>query len=216
MKFEDMKTIWDSQNAEPLYAVNEVGLRDVLQEKSHKFRRLMRWQEILTYGSTAFVLMALFTYLGADYAGIIGKFGPLDQLSGGDRLSLVLSAAFWIRFAWSFHAGKQRQAAMERTHASSLLGEIERDLSQVDYQINARGKLVWDYLPPYAGSVLFALVALRGATGATASLTVPLVVTAIIALIVEVRGQQRLVDQKIRPRKRELEALKAKLTQAEG
>ena len=142
MKFEDMKTIWDSQNAEPLYAVNEAGLRDVLQEKSRKFRRLMRWQETLTYGSTAFVLMALFTYLGADYAGIIGKFGPLDQLSGGDKLSLVLSAAFWIRFAWSFHTGKQRQAGLERTHASSLLGEIERDLSQVDYQINARGKLV--------------------------------------------------------------------------
>jgi hypothetical protein len=215
MKFEDMKTIWDSQNAEPLYAVNEAGLRDVLQEKSRKFRRLMRWQEILTYGSTAFVLAALFASLAADYAGIIGKFGPLDQLSRWDKLSLVLSAAFWLRFAWSHHAGKQRQAGLERIHASSLLGEIERDLSQVNYQINARGKLIWDYLPPYAGSVLFALVALRGA-GFGAGLTVPLIFVAAIALIIEVRGQQRLVDQQIRPRKRELETLKAKLTQSEG
>lgn len=215
MNFEDMKTLWDSQNAEPLYAVNADGLREVMQEKTRKFERLIRWQEILTYGSTAFVLTALFGYLVADYMGIIGKFGPLDQLTGWDKLSLVLSVAFWSRFAWSYHAGKQRQSGLERTHTSSLLGEIERDLAQVNFQIKARARLVWDYLPPYAGSVLFALVALRGA-GIKAGLTVPLIVLAVVAMAIEVRGQQRLVDHKIRPRKRELEALRAKLTQSEG
>ncbi len=215
MNFEDMKTIWDSQNAEPLYAVNEVGLREVLQEKTRKFERLVRGQEILIYGSTAFVLTAQLACLAADYMGIIGKFGPLDQLSAWDRLALVLSAAFWGRFAWNYHAGKQRQAGFERAQASSLLGEIERDLSRVNYQIKARARLAWDYLPPYAGSVLFVLVAMRGA-GIGAELTLPLIVLAVVALTIEVRGQQRLVDHQIRPRKRELESLRAKLTQAEG
>ena len=41
MNFEDMKVIWDSQNVEPHYAVNEKGLHALLRTKSEKLRKLI-------------------------------------------------------------------------------------------------------------------------------------------------------------------------------
>ena len=37
MEFEEMQVIWNSQDEEPLYALNEAGLRAILRDKSRRF-----------------------------------------------------------------------------------------------------------------------------------------------------------------------------------
>ncbi len=41
MEFDEMKTIWDSQNQEPLYAMKEAALHAIVQRKTQKWNRCL-------------------------------------------------------------------------------------------------------------------------------------------------------------------------------
>ena len=71
-----------------------------------------------------------------------------------------------------------------------------------------------DFLPPYTGGVLFMLVVFR-MSGMTEWAMVPFIAVMVVALVWESRSQQRLVDLKFIPRKRELESLRDKLVSDE-
>src|SRR5262249_12101966 len=41
MEFSEMKMIWDSQNEEPLYAMNEAALHSIVQQKNREWNRCL-------------------------------------------------------------------------------------------------------------------------------------------------------------------------------
>ena len=82
------------------------------------------------------------------------------------------------------------------------------------YQISKRKHIMRDFLPPYTGGVLFMLVVFR-MSGMTEWAMVPFIAVMVVALVWESRSQQRLVDLKFIPRKRELESLRDKLVSDE-
>jgi len=49
MEFKDLKVIWDTQNEEPLFAVNQQGLKTVIDKKSKAYRKFIVWQETQAY-----------------------------------------------------------------------------------------------------------------------------------------------------------------------
>ena len=50
MEFEDMKLIWDSQNNEPLYAINQEALYRKIQSKGRSITRTLDIVDVMMIG----------------------------------------------------------------------------------------------------------------------------------------------------------------------
>ena len=216
MNFEELKVIWDSQNEEPHYAVNEDSLHSIFRSKSKKLRRLIFWQEIQTYGSSGFVLTVISTILVAHWTGLItrvsSRWNALTQL---DIVILLVAASGWLYFAGSIYLKRRKQRRKNAVYTSSLRDELERDIEQVKYEIKARQHLVRGFLPPYTGGILFMWVFFR-MSGTPDWAILPFIFIMIGGLIFESRCQQKLVDRELVPRQQDLESLREKLIGAEA
>lgn len=210
MNFEDMQVIWDSQNEQPLYGVNEAGLRAILRDKGRKFGRFVIWQLIQTYGATLFVFAWILTILLTNYARF-ELLGNSVELTVWEIVALFVAAGLWVPHTLGTYVERKRQRYRDRVSASSLQDELDRDIELMEAQIRSRKKLPMAYIPPYGGMALVLLVWVRIA-GLTEWLIVPIIIILIAILIWESRHQQRLVTRKMLPRKRELESLREKLT----
>ena len=210
MEFEDMQIIWDSQNEQPLYGLNEAGLRAILRDKSRRFGRLVVWQEIQTFGATLFVISLCLFVLIAHYAQLEVS-GISFELTGWDIAALLIAAGLWVPHTLGTYVKRKRQKQRERILTSSLQDELDLDIERTEDQIRTRKNLPLGYIPPHIGMALYVLVWLR-ITGTPVAVMLPVIVVQIIGLVWETRSQQRLVKQKMLPRKRELETLRNKLT----
>jgi hypothetical protein len=210
MDFDELKVIWDTQEEQPLYAIDEVVLNRVLSKKRRKLARLIFWQELQTYVAAAFSVGVIVLIICLDYFGVSWKTGHQVELSRWDALALIVSAALWLRFACHIFNGRQKQKRLERKSAPTLLDRIDSDISQVEFQIRVREQILWHYLSVYAGVWLFLLVIIH-ITGQSVWLMAPLIAMCVVALVIETRAQRRMVDREMHPWKRELHALRAKL-----
>ncbi len=212
MKFEDMQVIWNAQSSEPMYAVNKAGLHAVLRQKSLKLKRLIFWQEIQTYASSLFVIGVITILLIAYFGGFLERMASRWEI-----LALFAAAAGWIYFGSSVFLSRRKQAAAQRArdYSSSLRDELERDIRQLEFEVNTRNRILLGFIPPYAGGLLF-LWAFFRMTGSPDWMIIPFIIIMGCAIVWESRMQQRLVDQKLIPKKHELEALRDKLVNAES
>ncbi|EDY82543.1 hypothetical protein VDG1235_2166 [Verrucomicrobiia bacterium DG1235] len=215
MNFEDMKVIWDSQEQEPLYAIDQKNLHSLIQSKTRKFRRHMRWQEVQTYGSTLLVLATAAFFLYLSYAGLLVKTDKDTTLSLWDQIALGVGSIFWIHFAYTVFSSRRKQAHQERVYTSTLSDEIDKDLSHVEFQIKIRKHIALRYVPPYFGALLFLYITIKMA-GQSPWLALPVGAALAIALLIEARCQRRLVNKKMLPLKQDLEILKSKLAETEN
>lgn len=216
MNFDDLKVIWDSQNVEPHYAVNEEGLHSVLRTKSEKLRKLIWWQEIQTYGSSTLMLGAISALLITHWTGMLTRVSAKwIEPSQWEVLGLLVAAAGWLYFGGSIYLNRKKQRRRAAEYTSSLRDELERDIEQVDYEINARKHLVRGFIPPYTGGILFIWVFFR-ISGLPDWPIIPFTLFMIGALLFESRSQQGLVDRELVPRKQDLESLREKLNKAEA
>ncbi len=212
MEFEDMKVIWDSQNDEPLYAVNEDGLQAMLRKKAQAFKRLVFWQEAQTYGSSLFVVIIISMALIGYFTGVLESLQGV-QLGTWDAVALFVGVTCWAQFGLNVYIGRSKQKERESQFSETLRDEIDRDIERVDFEIAARKHLVRGFVPPYAGAFLFNWVIFR-ASGVE-WMMIPMVVFMIGAFLFELSSQRRLVANKLIPRKEELETLRNKLIQSE-
>ena len=204
MNFENLKVIWDSQADAPMYAVNEEGLHAVLRQNTAHFTRRMRRQRLQTYLASLMVIGPI-SFL------LIVHFGWLNPLATTwDVLALFMAAAAWLYFGGRVFVGRKRQAERERHFTSSLLYEIDRDIAQVTYQIDARKQVILSFIPPHVGSLLLVSVAFRVASFAWWAI-VPVLVVLLVNLVLESRSERGLVDRELIPRQRELKLLRDKL-----
>jgi len=215
MEIDEMKAIWDTQEEQPLYAINEAGLNRVLSKKRRKFARFIFWQELQTYVGAAFSVGVVVLIICLDYFGVFWKSGHQIELSRWDTLALFAAGAFWLRFAYYIFDGRQKQKRLERKSASTLLDHLDSDISQAEYQIKVRKQILWHYLSVYAGVSLFLLVIIH-ITGESEWFMVPLITLCVVALVIETLAQRRMVDRKMLPWRQELYALRAKLTDPEN
>ena len=155
MEFNEMKMIWDSQNQEPLYAMNEAALHAVVQRKNQEWNRCLSrcFAGEITVGLVCGALMAI-------CAGALGLGDPawLATLpwmkiaaSRWDILALLAAGGIWFYYsAYMFLARKRQQRRVE-VFDSSLRGDLERALAQTDFQIALARSIVWWGLIPGVG-----------------------------------------------------------------
>ena len=206
-----MKVIWDSQNEEPLFAVDQQGLKTVIDKKGKEFKKFILWQEAQSYISSALVI-------GLITLALIGYFsGGLERLKGvemtaWDAVALFVGMACWAFFGIRVYVTRASQRRRERVMAKNMLEEIEQDIAEVESEMTDRTLpvLIKGFIPPHLGGLLFTWVVFR-ATGLPEWSIIPFICVMIGGFIFETNSQQKLVPEKLIPRKRELESLRKKL-----
>ncbi len=213
MEFEDLQVIWDSQQDEPLYGVNEEGLHNTLRNNSKRFRRVIFWQHLQTFCGCTIAITAIVGLLLLNASGLLGDIGSSRALHGWEIAASLLSLLCWLQFALSVYLGNRQQKNDEKHDATSLRDDLDQEINRTKYQIRTRSHIMRGFVPPYFGSTLWILVVF-GVSGISYWAMVPIIVAMLTALIIESRCQRQFVEQQITPRLRELETLREKLIAA--
>ena len=189
MDFEEMQVIWDTQKERRMVVLDLDALHTIVKRKARRIELGVNAMEI------GMILISVAT------AAILAA-KPIHQGTGEEKYfeaGLLLLVGAWIL------VGRLRRRNREQDRDPSLLGDLDRALSQVDYHISrAKTFPVWFMLP----SSLILLVSFVR-THETKSPWIWVGSLAAFALsIFLVRLELRCTHL---PRKRELEALRSKL-----
>ena len=224
MEFEEMKVVWDAQNQEPLYAVDESGLRARMEQSVREFNKGIFWRDAREIG-IGLVVGLLFVFAGA---GMLWA-GPksLAAFANGeidypvlDATCLLIGGMIWLYYSAYQYIGRKRQQQLEQRFDAWLRGALERTLAQVDYQIRlSQYVLFWGLLPVYVASGL-GFVAFFDLTPphlwshhplGIAAMPVLATVVMLVALYFDYRCKTAPIKNELLPRKRDLESLREKL-----
>jgi len=220
MDFEEMKVLWDSQNEDPLYAVNQAGLHAMLLRESCDFRRAVFWRDLreISIGivaSTGFLLFGRLLVAGQPEL-LASWFNIKVSPTAWDLVALVVAAILWIHYALWQYASRKRQEHRERKFAASLLGDLEREIAGTEHQIRMlKNVLGWGVLPVWTATFLFLFVAFR-LLDLSGWIVLVVGVAFLGAVVLDLRWKQRPIPRDLLPRKHELESLREKLRASEG
>lgn len=130
MEFEEMKKIWDTQNEEPLYVINEVALHRSIQSKKKRASRLTNVND--------FGLMAVGIITALIYSFITENPNIFDYL-------IVASLFFITGYVW---IGRVRRKKQEQSFGRTMLGDLDHAISSVTYEVNRSKNMIWWFVLP--------------------------------------------------------------------
>ena len=135
-----MKKIWDSQNNEHIYAIDEQALHRRVIKKNIHIKRMANCSE---WGLLIIMLsVALFMII----EGFLDN--QLYQLPQGAVILVVVGYIYRDRV---------RRLKREGQSDASLLGDLEQALRVIDYQIKRQRTFLWWFLLPTFGAILISL-----------------------------------------------------------
>jgi hypothetical protein len=132
MEFEDMKKIWDSQNNEPLFAINEKALHNRILSKKKSARHIANFSELLLIG----VNMVAGLFILA-----IGLF----KLS--NNVFWYLMSAWMGGTAVYLMMGRARRKKGENRFDNNMLGDLSHAIANATYQVRLSGIMRWNIIP---------------------------------------------------------------------
>lgn len=133
MEFDEMKKIWDAQNNEPLYVINEKALHNrILSKKKQAYH--------ITNISELFVIIA---YIGAG-CFLLGV-NLLNQKSG--NVFMYLLAAWMFGSALYSLVSRIRRIRGNYRFDRSMLGDLHHAISVATYQVRFSQLMRWNILP---------------------------------------------------------------------
>lgn len=185
MEFEEMKKIWDSQNNEQLYAINEAALHRSIKSKKKRAARLTNIND--------FGLMAIGIATALIYSFSAETPGIYDYLIVA--MLFLLTGYVWL--------GRIHRKKKERTFGRTMLGDLDHAISSVSYEMNRSVKMVWYFVLPSAILIFFKLSRVDASLWKWVSIGAAFVLSALILRWDYNRCQK--------PKKRKLEALRDKL-----
>lgn len=194
MEFEEMKVIW--QNDEPMYAIDRNKLHARVR---HHGTGAARWVNV---AEAVFVLM-FFTM------AVLVAVEPL--LEGHDWHQLFDATVYLIVVGYLVSGVIQRRR-QERGFESSLRGDLDKAIYQVNHHISRWESLCWWCLLPLGLTTVVSFALLYGAKPAW------LWAASLFGLSFTWYASRKELSCKLRPKKRDLEALRKLLvedTQAE-
>lgn len=143
MEFEDMKKIWDEQNNEPLYAINEEALHRSIKAKKEKAARLTNINDI------GLIAIGIITAIIYSLLSIVNKTPTIyDYLTVAAML--VIAGYIWFR--------RVRRKRQGQTYARTMLGDLDHAIANVTYEANRSKNMVWWYILPLAILVMLNLM----------------------------------------------------------
>ncbi|MEM7334220.1 MAG: hypothetical protein AAF490_19195 [Chloroflexota bacterium] len=132
MEFKDMQVIWDNQNNEKLYAINEEALHEQIKQKGRTMAQILNKFEFIMIGVNLFVTVWLF----------------YDGITDGDPwVDYILPVAYLFYTVVMIWRRTQRKA--EEIHfAPTMIGDLEKAIWQANYLIKQSKDMIGWYLVP--------------------------------------------------------------------
>ncbi|MFK7804047.1 MAG: hypothetical protein AB8G95_20600 [Anaerolineae bacterium] len=191
MEFEEMQVIWNSQNNEKLYAVNEEALFENIKRKGRSVNKYVKFVEVVM------IFMNLTVGLWLLYEG-------LSDASWGQ---IVLAALYLIYSAYSVYRWFTRRQDEEQFEPT-MLGELDKAIWRSNYLMRQGRDMVYYYLLPIVVvSILFLLL-----DGGDHLPTIAILILLVPATYYGGRWEIRKFHA---PKKRDLEALRRTLLAAD-
>jgi hypothetical protein len=220
MNFEELQLVWNSQNQEPLYVVNEARLHTLVRKrKDEELRRTAFRHGLETVVNATFgvVMLAL---------GVLLLWGDPAWFENsrwvrGPVAPWHAAAAFGAGLAWLFCAAymwgiRRRQMRREEHFALTVQGDLDRALAHLDFQIHIARRIVWwGLIPAWFAAGLFSWVLLHLRNIPAWGYWVMALMMG-VTFVVILGWQFYAIRWIYRPRQRELEVLRTKLTNPEA
>lgn len=215
MQFEDMKTFWDEQNSELLFAIDKTALQKQIEGDTRKTYRRIFIRDTTEVGA-CFLL-----------AGIYGYKAISVLLESGshwiETSRYIISIALALFVASTFIIGRRRQTKKEAQFDNTILGELNRMLSQTGYQVWLLKSVFWWYLLPLGTAALLTIqlqfdiinfvISSKEPIEATPFWGYAIMIGIMYSLIYWLN--QRAIRKQLLPQQKAYESLKQKLLDAE-
>lgn len=131
-EFAEMKILWDTQNEEKLYAINEQALHEQIQRRGRSVDRTLQRYEWVMVGVNLLTALVLLV------SAYVNK----------ETLLLYAIAAAYLAYALFFLLLHRRRHRQDRNFAPTMLGDLDKALWQLNYLVDqARSTILWYSLP---------------------------------------------------------------------
>jgi len=186
MEFDEMKRIWDAQNNQPLYVLDEKALHNRIQAKMNgalHFASINEW-------------FSIFVYLGAG-----GLLLGLNSFKSGANIFMYLESAWMFATVLYVVVSRIRRIKASRRFDRSIHGDLDHAISLAAYQVRLSRIMCWNVLP--MGTIM---IFSGWEVGKLFKASAVILISVALAFYVGRKG-----DRVNKRRKRELEVLKEKL-----
>lgn len=187
MEFEELKTVWESQNDENLYTIDEEALYDQIREKSKSVNHKLNTYERLMFLGNLVIGFVLFA----------------DAVRGNGETYEYVLPLLYIAFSISTVILRRVRQNEEIQFELTMMGELDKAIWQINYLIKqGRSMMVWYMLP---------LMLVLTGTLILNSKPFWALGTMVIVVPVSYFAGQWEINKWYVPKKRELESLRKKL-----
>ena len=137
MDFEEIQVIWNNQNNEKLYAINQAALYASIKRKGRSVSRLLNLFEVIMIAVNL----------------IVGIVLIVDVLQDNGQVYEYILPAMYIAYsvyALVFRVARRKeQVRFEHT----MLGTLDKAIWQIDYLIKQSRSMIWWYVLPLVFAV---------------------------------------------------------------
>lgn len=133
MEFEDLQKIWDKQNNEPMYAINQDALHKRIKSNKKKASFASNLNEI------GLVLIAVVTSTFL----FVRNFESTSIFTFLPGIVLLLTAVYVL---YRRSTRKKQEQQFDR----SMLGDLDHAIANVEFEIKRARTFIWWYLVPIA------------------------------------------------------------------
>jgi hypothetical protein len=190
MEFEEMKKLWDEQNLEPLYVINEAALHKSIQSKK---KRASRLSNINDFGLIAIAIGTAILY---SFISIINETPAIYD---------YLIPVILIAIAGYVLIGRNHRKKTERRLGQTMLDDLDHAIASVNYEAKRSKTMVWWFILPLAIPSLLNMIQEEAGW-----LPMILIVGAFLLSYAVLRWEFNRCHL---PKKQRLEALRKKLTE---
>jgi L-asparagine transporter-like permease len=121
MEFDELQKVWDKQNNEPLYVINEEALHRRIKAKKRAAAKKANWMEIILIGANLLagsMLLWAVLFKGKEHETFIYVMIPI-----------MLLVPFYLLYK------RTQRKKSENKFEHTLLGDIEHALSNASYTV---------------------------------------------------------------------------------
>jgi hypothetical protein len=132
MEFDQMKKIWDSQNNEPVYGINEKALHNLILSRGKQNYRIANASELLLIIANA-------------VAGCVVL--AMTLIKGNAGISMYLLSGWMFSTTLYFFVSRIRRMRLESRFDRSIRGDLDHAISLARYQVRIAAMGRWNILP---------------------------------------------------------------------
>lgn len=188
MDFEELQVIWNSQNSEKMYVVNENALHTYIKRKGQSIKHTLNFFE--------------FILIGVNLA--VGIWLTIESLDNNPLSNQLILAVFYLAFAVYGVIRRFMRRNEEKPFDHTMVGELDKAIWRIDYLMRQSWTIfVWYLLP---------LTLILGAMSFFDPRLWPTFGMMIVVVIATYFGYRWEYQKFHQPKKHNLETLRKKLT----